>query len=70
MPARFPSPVPQQTTPPVSVCPALVPSAARAWNAAGAQKRASRLGLLSLQDWTVVVVVEEQEKLKKKPKTE
>lgn len=74
MPARFPSPVPPQTTPPASVRRAPVQRAATAWNAAGAQRRASRLGLLPLQDQTALDVVveeeEEREKLKKKPKTE
>ncbi len=70
MQARFLSPVPPQTTPQASARLAPVSRAARAWNAAGAQRRASRQGLLSLQDWTVVQEEEVREKLKKRPKTE
>lgn len=70
VPVRFLSPAPPQTTLPALVCLAPVPRAARAWNAVGAQRRASRLGLLSLLDRTVVEEEEEQEKLKKRPKTE
>lgn len=73
VPARFPSPAHPQTTPPASARPAPVPRAARGWAAAGAQRKASRLGLLPLQDWMVVEEEEEevqQEKLKKRPKTE
>lgn len=72
MPARCPSPVPPQTTQPAFVLLVPVLRAVRAWNAAGAQWRASKLGLLSLQGLTVAVVEEEeeQEKLKKRLKTE
>lgn len=73
MPVRFPSPVPPRTTQPVFVHPVPVLREAKAWNAVGAQWRASRLGLLSVQDLTVVVVVVlavEEEKLKRRPKTE
>jgi len=66
-PARSPSPVPPQTTPPASARPAPVPRAARARNAAGAQRRR---GLRSLQDWTALVLeTEELGKLQKKLKT-
>ena len=66
VPARCPSPVPPQTTPPVSARPAPVLRAASTWAATGAQRRAYRQGL-PLQ---VRTEVEEREKLKKRPKTE
>lgn len=71
MPARFRSPALPQTTPPASARPAPARRAARAWAAAGVQKKASRPWHLPLKDWTVKVEKEEgQERLKKRPKIE